>query len=153
MISCKKCGADIPRRVYTEKGWKAISNRRVYCFDCSPKGLHNTRKLHEPSARSLTCKRCGAVSKRRSLCPSCQVTLWRQRMKLKAIAYKGGRCISCGFDKYACAMEFHHLDSTQKDFSISGLTIAWARMQVELDKCVLLCANCHRAVHNEEIIL
>jgi 5-methylcytosine-specific restriction endonuclease McrA len=73
-------------------------------------------------------------------------------MKLKAVAYKGGKCISCGFNKYIAAMEFHHLDSKQKDFSLSGMTISWVRMQKELDKCALLCANCHRAAHSGELV-
>jgi len=43
----------------------------------------------------------------------------------------------------------HHLDSSEKDFGISsrGYTRSWKRVQEELKKCVLLCANCHREVH------
>ena len=47
------------------------------------------------------------------------------------------------------ALEFHHLDSTHKDFGISskGYTRSWTKISEELDKCLLLCANCHREVH------
>jgi hypothetical protein len=47
------------------------------------------------------------------------------------------------------ALEFHHLESLQKDFGISskGYTRSWVKIREELDKCVLLCANCHREVH------
>ncbi|TMF66513.1 MAG: hypothetical protein E6I20_03900 [Chloroflexi bacterium] len=45
--------------------------------------------------------------------------------------------------------EFHHLDSTTKNFGISedGIARSWEKTEQELQKCVLLCANCHREVH------
>lgn len=47
------------------------------------------------------------------------------------------------------ALEFHHRDLTQKDFGISsrGYTRSWNVVKQELDKCDILCANCHREVH------
>ena len=45
------------------------------------------------------------------------------------------------------ALQFHHLDPTQKDFGISGTTKSFEKLKPELDKCVLLCANCHGEVH------
>jgi len=74
---------------------------------------------------------------------------WRRRMKLKAIAYKGGKCLVCGYDRCARALAFHHLDPSEKEFSISaeGACRTWARVQAELDKCALLCGNCHEEVH------
>jgi predicted HNH restriction endonuclease len=46
-------------------------------------------------------------------------------------------------------LEFHHLKSNAKDFGISakGYCRSWNKVRSELDKCVLLCANCHREVH------
>jgi hypothetical protein len=73
-----------------------------------------------------------------------------RRNKLRAIAYKGGSCQSCGYSKSVAAMVFHHRDPSQKDFQISGRTISWQRMQTELDKCDLLCANCHFELHERE---
>jgi len=66
-----------------------------------------------------------------------------------AIEYKGGRCILCGYDKCQEALEFHHTDSSQKDFGVSqdGLTRSWERVKNELDKCIMVCANCHRELH------
>ena len=73
----------------------------------------------------------------------------RKEVRRKALAYKGGRCRMCGYDRCVEALEFHHLDSSRKDFGISGqgYTRSWRRIREELDKCVLLCANCHREVH------
>jgi hypothetical protein len=77
------------------------------------------------------------------------VTRWRRRQKLKAIEYKGGSCIRCGYNTCVSALEFHHRDPTQKDFPIggNGSTRAWAKVEIELDKCDLVCANCHREIH------
>lgn len=169
MPNCKQCQKPIPARL---KIGDTVHNicHRVYCFECSPFGMHNTRKLTNestplktllrvlPNGRSeywneTPCKECTKpLGKSRGvICRSCQVTLWRKRMKLKALAYMGGECTSCGFKKYAVSLEFHHIDPSQKDFSLSGVTIAWERMKKELEKCVLLCANCHRAVHSGEL--
>ena len=66
-----------------------------------------------------------------------------------AIEYKGGRCQICGYNRCMEAMEFHHFSSSGKDFGISekGYTRSWEKVKEELDKCVMLCANCHREVH------
>ncbi|MGE5279352.1 MAG: hypothetical protein ACM3L6_01225 [Deltaproteobacteria bacterium] len=73
----------------------------------------------------------------------------RKKMREMAIKYKGGCCQNCGYDTCGDALEFHHRDSSRKDFSISakGYTRSWAKVKEELEKCVLLCANCHREVH------
>ena len=73
----------------------------------------------------------------------------RKALRKKAVEYKGGKCEICGYCKCAEALEFHHKDSSKKDFGISGkgYTRSWEKVKEELDKCVLLCANCHREVH------
>lgn len=78
------------------------------------------------------------------------VTKRRKDLMQKAIEYKGGKCISCGYKKCSRALNFHHLNPKTKSFGISarGITRAWAKVQEELDKCVLLCANCHAEVHD-----
>jgi 5-methylcytosine-specific restriction endonuclease McrA len=73
----------------------------------------------------------------------------REKVRLMAVAYKGGCCQVCGYDRCIEALEFHHLDPMQKDFGIShkGYTRSWVKVKEEADKCILLCANCHREVH------
>ena len=73
----------------------------------------------------------------------------RRKVRLMAVEYKGGRCSRCGYSRYVGALEFHHLDSTQKDFGISekGYTRSWGKVRAEIEKCVLVCANCHRELH------
>ena len=73
----------------------------------------------------------------------------REKVRLMAINYKGGCCQICGYDRCIEALEFHHLDPAQKDFGIShkGYTRSWEKVKEEVDKCILLCANCHREFH------
>jgi hypothetical protein len=113
------------------------------------------------------CKRCGLSKgsnefyRRRngedlsSYCKECsksQTTERQRNLKFKAIEYLGGKCHKCGYDKCPAALEFHHTDATEKDFEISKVnTTAWSSaITKELDKCILLCANCHREEHWQE---
>lgn len=78
------------------------------------------------------------------------VKSFRKRNKERAVEYKGGKCEKCGYDKCISALEFHHLDPTQKDFNPSiNMNMAWDKIQNEIDKCILVCANCHREIHEE----
>jgi len=74
----------------------------------------------------------------------------RKRLGEMSREYKGGKCIICGYNKSSRALVFHHLNPEDKDFGLSsrGLTRSWERIQKELDKCVLLCANCHMELHD-----
>lgn len=75
----------------------------------------------------------------------------RQRHKKMAVDYKGGKCERCGYDKCIWALSFHHKDPSQKDFIISQYsTFKWERIKEELDKCELVCHNCHSEIHYEE---
>lgn len=88
------------------------------------------------------CKKCRseAVQKR------------RDKIKLMAVEYKGGKCEICGYDKCVDALEFHHLNPEEKDFGISanGYTRSFDEVKHELDKCIMVCANCHRELHHQE---
>ena len=77
----------------------------------------------------------------------------RKKIRQEALEYKGGACEYCGYNRCSDALEFHHTDSSGKDFSISdkGYTRSWAKVKEELDKCVLLCANCHREIHARKL--
>ena len=73
---------------------------------------------------------------------------FRKRTKEKAVEYKGGKCKICNYDRCVSALEFHHLEPSKKDFTLSqSMNIAWDKIKEELDKCILVCANCHREIH------
>jgi 5-methylcytosine-specific restriction endonuclease McrA len=73
----------------------------------------------------------------------------RKAIRTKLIAYKGGCCILCGYNRCSDALDLHHLDAKTKEFGISsgGLTRSWTKVAAEADKCILVCANCHREIH------
>ncbi len=72
----------------------------------------------------------------------------RKKVKELALEYKGGKCQICGYSKCSAALELHHINAKEKSFGIGekGYTRSWEKVKAELDKCVLLCANCHREV-------
>ena len=87
-------------------------------------------------------------------CKSCFNKRCQQRWinrKLKAIDYKGGQCFDCKLqlqDSHYSVFEFHHLDPTSKEYNWTKLRLtSWQKITHELDKCILLCANCHRIRH------
>ena len=77
-----------------------------------------------------------------------EVSSWRKRTKLKLIEYKGGKCVFCNYNKCTRALQFHHRDPSQKDFQISGTSKAFETLKKEVDKCDLVCSNCHAEIHD-----
>lgn len=72
----------------------------------------------------------------------------RKCIKGLAIELKGGKCQLCDYNKCNQVLQFHHLDPSKKDFNIgNGNTRSWSATKQELEKCILLCANCHTEVH------
>lgn len=85
-------------------------------------------------------------------CTKLQATTRQQKLKEEIINYKGGKCISCNYNAYQGALEFHHLDPNEKEFNISTSShLTFEKIKAELDKCILLCANCHREIHANKI--
>jgi len=97
----------------------------------------------------LTGKQTSHCSKRCSV--SHYIKNKRLSNKVKAIEYKGGSCERCGYNKSTRALNFHHLNPDEKDFMISdnGNLRSWDKIKVELDKCIMLCANCHMEEHDK----
>jgi len=76
----------------------------------------------------------------------------KYKYKLRAVEYLGGKCSVCGYNKCLAALEFHHIDPTKKNKDLKNLTANGSLMDIliELDKCILLCSNCHRELHWNE---
>ena len=74
----------------------------------------------------------------------------RRKFIQEAVEYKGGNCKKCGYNKCQAALEFHHRDPSQKEFQICNKNSMSKKVKKELDKCDMLCANCHRELHAEE---
>lgn len=74
-----------------------------------------------------------------------------QANKLKAIEYKGGKCFDCKNEYEQCCYDFHHINPLEKDLNIAQMAgRTFDGIKNELDKCVLLCSNCHRIRHFKE---
>lgn len=138
MPICGKCGTEFPNRIIID-GKEHNVNHRKYCINCSPFGKHNTLKLE-----------IRTIPLPRSRNNSYYVSKMRRSRAIKAVNYKGGKCKKCGYDKCIAALDFHHRNAEDKSFTISsGCTKKWDTLVKELDKCDLLCANCHREYHDE----
>ena len=75
----------------------------------------------------------------------------RYNRKKQMVDYKGGKCAVCGYSKCLRALIFHHLDPKIKSFNFGGSHCRkWADIKAELDKCLLLCQNCHCEIHDDQ---
>jgi hypothetical protein len=80
----------------------------------------------------------------------------REKVKKLIVDSMGGSCQVCGYKKCIAALELHHINPQEKDFSFSKVranNANWAKIVEELRKCILVCANCHREVHNNDLKL
>lgn len=110
--------------ILCKKPFIANNYKRVYCYDCAPSGLDAADLLRY---------------KKRAL-------------KHQLIEYKGGKCEKCGYNKCEGALQFHHRDPKQKEFALSQINLNDTNFSIEkvyqeIDKCDLLCANCHAEEH------
>lgn len=105
-----------------------------------------------------TCKVCNMSGKenfyesKKNICKKCWNDSCREHRKKLKRRYlekrKQTSCQRCGYDRYIGAISFHHRDPNQKDPDWTK-NWGWKRMKVELDKCDILCHNCHAEVHEE----
>ena len=74
------------------------------------------------------------------------------KLKQEAVDYKGGKCSACGGEFPNVCYDFHHLDRSTKYKEVSCMmTEAYPKEQIweELDKCVMVCSNCHRIIERD----
>jgi hypothetical protein len=147
---------------YIENGIKKHSDKRKFCYKCSPIGSHNTKhsliktiKIEKECTCCHTVKPIGEYYKNQGKCKVChnnKVLEGQRELKQKCVDYLGGKCNICGYDKYIGALDFHHVDPDEKEFSISGAKrLLFENLKDELDKCILVCSNCHREIHGKII--
>lgn len=73
--------------------------------------------------------------------------------KIRSVKSKGGKCKKCGYAKNLSALEFHHIDPSTKNFQIDlrvFSNLSDEALEEEIAKCILVCANCHREIHNPD---
>jgi hypothetical protein len=109
---------------------------RVVIRECPHHGF--TAWIRAGTGGRYRCKRCRSE----------HVSARRRRVKQLLVDEAGGRCILCGYDRHAGALQFHHLDPSTKSFALSvqGVARSLEKARAEAAKCVLICANCHAEV-------
>lgn len=142
--ACEACGRMFPRRLVINGELRYLYRRR-FCLTCSPFGLRNTSKtppgIAEPEElREFRRRRKNGQSyasqKKR-----------RQARKALLIEMRGGRCEDCGYSDVLGALEFHHRDPVTKEFGVGNWSGSLERLMAEVEKCDLVCSNCHRLRH------
>lgn len=81
----------------------------------------------------------------------------RNELKRKYVEKMGDQCFRCGYSEFVSGFDFHHTENKENQVAIL-LSLAAnaltkdkiADLEYELSKCILLCSNCHRALHASE---
>lgn len=166
MNYCWICGTEIPKNVQVD-GKLVNLNHRKRCIQCCKLSQHqfpedSERRRSDGDGKNKQCNSCGDIKlldefyfwKKRyqysSQCKACVSyarIIWGRKSKQKYVDYKGGKCEKCGYKKCLASLDFHHIDTTTKDREIDFTGAFSESIKKELDKCVLLCANCHRETH------
>lgn len=96
--------------------------------------------------------------RKRADCKQCHSEYMKQQYSRKKQALEKQKeaqtCAKCG-ESRGYVLDYHHLDSTQKENTISRMTSNKYRLediQKEAEKCIVLCSNCHREFHHFEKI-
>lgn len=136
---------------------------------------HNLSSDFEPRNKELTpiidnkkkCSKCQQIvdiekyslrsnGNLQSACNDCNNIRRYAIIKANLITLKdefGGKCIRCGYNNSYCALDFHHLNPEDKSFSLSSPnSLNIDKLRLEANKCILLCANCHREEHYNKVI-
>ena len=74
----------------------------------------------------------------------------RQEKRMRLVQDFGGKCSICGYNKCIDALQFHHLDSNNKEYDVSRLVTQnrpYEKILKEAKKCIMICANCHAEIH------
>jgi len=168
MKICLRCGDDFPTKIQVDGKVRNLQ-RRQHCLTCNP--FQSGRKTPPKGIPDghRHCPRCDQVrprtefySRRRepgasAYCKDCtnrQTVERHVALKKAAVRHLGGECVLCGYSKCIGALEFHHKDPNEKDFTISKIrSRTLDRVKEELSKCALVCANCHREVHAGLVVL
>ena len=156
---CAMCGEIKPisdfrkTRIETKLGFPVYS---AYCKLCSNIYTSKKRQKYVDEGK---CARCNKTREdgETYYCRECRIKTNAEikerahKRKQKAINYLGGKCEKCGLVTAALSVyEFHHLFDKEENLKTLIANGTWDIIEKELDKCILLCANCHRILHWEE---
>jgi|SRR6185436_17436869 len=168
---CKACGIAFPCSIVVN-GKRIDLRGNSYCPECLPLGSGKRPQLYKrqiiDGVDNRKCPHCSLFKPLNEFylvggngpykdspsgaCRECDKLERKARgaaLKRRAIEYKGGKCTDCDGVFHDCLYDFHHIEQHTKEFNIGSVRwVSWKRVQKELDKCVLLCAHCHRLRHH-----
>ena len=133
---CPKCGLSAISKNLKEENGKMYRT----CSMC--------KKSEEETENNFYKRKRGGFSSWCKICSYKEMIKRTRELKSKAIKYKGGKCIVCGYNKCNRSLDFHHICPSEKDFHIADGSRDFEKIKEELDKCILLCKNCHGELHN-----
>ena len=154
ILKCIICG----------KEFEAQRSTKKYCSQDCANAARRIRWANRPRQEKVEklmpekqCQLCGATfrpknsaANQRSCCYTCMpdgVQLSRGGFLARLKELRGGQCVRCGYNTCLQALEFHHIDPSKKDFTISNDNFKIADAIKESKKCILLCSNCHKEFH------
>lgn len=146
---CRKCGNKIPYYINIDNVSKSLQNRK-FCLICSPYRGHNTSP-YDPIMRT---RKQGEKYSKYSIerKNSIKISLYKRALERKRILIKklGGKCCKCGYNKCTRALIFHHKRKKSFGLSLNYLwSKSWKTIIKEIQKCLLVCANCHAELHEK----
>lgn len=136
---------------------------KLYCSrPCQTKARKIREKNGETGSKIKRCPICEKeftpikYAHNRTLCYECHPNGYRldRHLIIKMLKKKlNNECALCGYNKCLNALEFHHLNPNEKDIIVSDDKISFTKIIEESKKCILICANCHREVHEGVTII
>jgi len=141
----KYCSSECQKENEKAKKREKWANRERQPKDISYKGEIKICPICNKEFKPKT-----ALASQRQCCYECMPEgqqLRRSDFITKIKMARGAYCRKCGYNTYVGALEFHHKDPNKKDFTISDQNFKLSEAIKEIDKCILLCANCHRELH------
>jgi len=149
---CQRCKAEF---INIHKG------SRYVCYNCRPAKDLPIIDLINETKQCTKCKiwhsfknYCALPGRYQSYCNTCQASYKskaKPQIKSQYVTYKGGVCERCKQTYPDICYDFHHRDPSQKEFTISShrACVFTDTVRKELDKCMMVCSNCHRLIHDE----
>lgn len=151
-FKCLKCGNI--QEVSQAKSIRVAKCRNCekhICLKCGKEFLLPSGKGHKATRRF--CYECLPYETTDRIGKNMYHTLWKEYIIKQIKERYGTSCSICGYNKNYAALDFHHINVEEKEFSPAQLIhTSYDLDQIfqELDKCQLVCANCHREIHNPE---
>jgi len=137
MKKCTKCGAEKELSKFPLKSKRKDGSLTYgsWCKECQ----RSFAKLHYINNKEMYALKARKNQKK--------TDLWFSKIK------HGKVCSICGENRW-WVLEFHHRDKSQKDIEVSLMRkrgFGRSRILCEIAKCDVVCANCHRNIHHQEL--